>query len=116
MSDHTHVPAVTDATFDDMVLRAKGVVAVKFSATWCAPCRMMAPAVEAFAQEYAGKMSILELDADTNPATMSRLGVRGLPTILIFRDGEPVDRIVGGQHKRTLQERFDKQLEALAPV
>ena len=113
MSDSTLVPAVTDATFDDMVVNTKGVVAVKFSAAWCAPCRMMAPAVEALAGEYQGKMSIVELDADTNPATMVRLGVRGLPTILVFRDGEVVDRIVGAQHKHTLQERFDKQLGLL---
>ena len=111
MSGSPHIPVVTDATFDDMVVRAPGVVAVKFSAAWCAPCRMMAPSVEALAQEYTGKLSIVDLDADVNPATMVRFGVRGLPTILVFRNGEVVDRIVGAQQKRTLQERLERQLE-----
>jgi thioredoxin 1 len=112
MPEVSHVSAVTDATFDDIVVRAKGIVAVKFTAEWCGPCRMIAPAVQALAQEYGSRITIVELDTDTSPATMVRFGVRGIPTILIFRDGVVVDRIIGAQQKAVLRERIDRVLAA----
>ena len=71
----------------------------------------MAPIVEAVAQEYAPRLRVMQLDGDANPATMVRLGVRGLPTMLVFRDGEIVDRIVGAVSKAALRERLDRALQ-----
>ncbi len=104
------IPAVTDATF--AAETGTGLVAVEFGAEWCAPCRMMAPAVEAVARDYAPRLRMLQLVADTNPATMARFGVRGLPTMLVFRDGEVVDRIVGAHPLPKLRERIERLLGA----
>jgi thioredoxin 1 len=104
------LPAVTDATFATEVAPGTGHVAVEFSAAWCAPCRLMAPVVEAVAHDYAPRLRVLQLDADANPATMARLGVRGLPTMLVFRDGELVERIVGAVPAAALRGRLDRVL------
>lgn len=104
----TTLPTVTDATVDAEL--AAGVVALEFSATWCAPCRMMAPIVEAVAEEYAPSLRVLQIDADANPRTMARFGVRGLPTMLVFRDGALVDRIVGAVAKPVLAGRLERAL------
>lgn len=108
MSTSHSLPAVTTETFDTEVAPGTGLVAIEFTAAWCPPCRMMAPALEAIAREYAAELRILQMDADTNAATMARLNVRGLPTMLVFRDGEPVDRIVGAVSPATLRERLDR--------
>ncbi len=101
------LPAVTDASFASHVGAGSGLVAVEFSTAWCGPCRLMAPLVAAVAQEYAPRLRVLQLDADANPATMTRFGVRGLPTMLVFRDGEVVERIVGAVSGTTLRARLD---------
>ena len=106
------VPTVTDATFASEVAPGRGLVAVEFSAAWCAPCRIMAPVVEAVARDYAGRVRVLQMDADASPATAARLGVRSLPTVLVFRDGEHVDRVIGAVPGATLRARLD----ALAPA
>ena len=100
--------AVTDATFATEVAPGTGLVAVEFTADWCPPCRLMAPLLEEAARDYGAQLRVLQLDADVNPRTMARLGVRGLPTLLVFRDGEPVDRIVGAVPRATLRERLDR--------
>ena len=102
------LPTVTDAAF--AAETATGLVAVDFTAEWCPPCRMMAPLVEAAAADYAGRVRVFQMDTDVNPATMVRLGVRGLPTILLFRNGEAVDRIIGAVPKAVLRERFERLL------
>src|SRR6476661_5261196 len=99
------LPSLTDATFTQAVAPGTGLVAVDFTAEWCAPCRMMKPVLESLAQEFDGSVRIVQLDADANPATLVRLGVRGLPTVLVFRDGQVVDRIVGAQPAARLRER-----------
>ena len=104
MSATLSVPAVTDATFAREV--AAGLVAVDFTADWCPPCRLMAPVVEAIAQEYAPRVRVLQMDADTNPATVARYGVRGLPSLLLFRDGALVERIVGATPVAAVRARF----------
>lgn len=104
------LPAVTDATLADAIAPGTGLVAIAFTAAWCAPCRLMAPLVEAVAEAYAPRLRVLQLDADANPATMARLGVRGLPTMLVFRDGAPVARIVGAVSGATLRERLEPVL------
>ena len=104
------LPSVTDATFAAAVAPGTGHVAVEFTAAWCAPCRIMAPVVEAVAHDYAPRLRVLQLDADANPATLARLGVRGLPTMLVFRDGEIVERVVGAVPAPALRQRLDRVL------
>ena len=108
----TTIPSVTDATFDAEVGRAPGLVAVEFGAAWCPPCRLMAPVVEDAARTFAPRLRVVQMDADTNVATVARYGVRGLPTLLVFRDGAVVDRIVGAVAKGALFERLRGHLVA----
>lgn len=108
MSTSAALPAVTDATFATEVAPGSGLVAVEFTADWCPPCRLMAPLLEEAARDYAPRLRVLQLDADANPRTMSRLGVRGLPTLVVFRDGEPVERVVGAVPRAALRERLDR--------
>ena len=93
---------VTDATFDEEVLASDTPVLVDFWATWCPPCRMIAPILDEIAVEYAGKLTIAKLDYDANQAVPARFGVLGLPTLLLFKNGEVVQQIVGAKPKRAL--------------
>ncbi len=105
-SHSTALPSITDTTFAEATGIGTGLVAVDFTAEWCAPCRLMKPVLQALAAELGNDVRIVQLDADNNPATLVRLGVRGLPTILVFRDGHEVDRIVGAQPAARLRERL----------
>lgn len=98
---------VGDASFDTDVHAARGVVAVEFTADWCPPCRVLAPVLEAVARELAPRARVLVLDADTNPRTVARYAVRGLPSVLVFRDGTLVDRVVGAVPAATLRARLE---------
>jgi thioredoxin 1 len=102
MSQTKHYITVTDATFESEVLRSKEPVLVDFWAAWCAPCRMIAPTVEALALEYDGKVRVAKLDVDKNPATASGYHIHSIPTLLVFKDGRVVDQIVGAVSKATL--------------
>jgi thioredoxin 1 len=104
------VPQLTDSSF--AAETATGLVAVDFSAEWCPPCRVMEPVVEAIARENASVVRVFQLDSDANPAAAARFGVRSLPTILFFRDGRLVDRVVGSVPRQTLQQRIDQLLAA----
>lgn len=112
MSHGLTIPELTDATFGEAVAPGTGLVAVEFSAEWCGPCRIMAPIVEALAEELAPGIRLVQMDGDTNQATQVRYGVRGLPTMLVFRDGELVDRIVGATPKAALRERLARHVRA----
>ncbi len=100
---------ITDANFKSEVLDSKIPVLVDVWADWCMPCRMIAPAVEAVAKQYAGKVKVGKMDADSN-AMPSELGVRGIPTLLVFRNGEIVDRIVGAVPQQVIASHLDQAL------
>ncbi|HEY8489377.1 MAG TPA: thioredoxin [Dehalococcoidia bacterium] len=102
---------VTDATFEKDVLQAERPVLVDFWAPWCGPCRMVAPIVEELADEYDGKVEFVKLNTDDNPATASRYGVRSIPTLLVFKGGQPVGQIIGFRPKQDLKKRLDAALE-----
>ncbi len=101
---------VTDATFDQDVVKAQQPVMVDFWAPWCGPCRMVAPIVEELAEEYDGKVAFVKLNTDDNPATAARYGIRSIPTLLVFKGGEPVGQIVGFRPKSDLRKRLDAAL------
>ncbi|HCY0949267.1 TPA: thioredoxin [Staphylococcus aureus] len=99
---------VTDADFDSKV--ESGVQLVDFWATWCGPCKMIAPVLEELAADYEGKADILKLDVDENPSTAAKYEVMSIPTLIFFKDGQPVDKVVGFQPKENLAEVLDKHL------
>ncbi|MFD3483979.1 MULTISPECIES: thioredoxin family protein [unclassified Streptomyces] len=96
------VPVVTDDSFEREVLNAGLPVLVEFTADWCPPCRQLAPVLSAVAREEAARLKVVQLDVDTNPETMNRYGVLAMPTLLVFRAGEPVKSMVGARPKRRL--------------
>ncbi len=99
--------AVTDQEFEEKVLKAETPVLVDFWAAWCAPCRMIAPIVEELANEYDGQVRFAKVDVDANPQAPTNYGVRSIPTLLIFKDGKPVDQVVGAVPKEVLKKRLD---------
>ena len=104
------LPMVSDDTFAHEVEQGAGLVLVDFTATWCGPCRIVGPILEQLADEYRGRLRIVALDTDENPRTVARHGVRGMPTLVAFRDGREVDRMVGALPRRVFQERIDALL------
>ena len=103
---------LTDATFDEEVLQAQEPVLVDFSAVWCPPCRVLEPVVEELAGEYAGRVKVAKLDADQYRETVSRYQIRGLPTLLFFKDGQVQDTVVGAASKGQLVQKLDAVLQA----
>jgi thioredoxin 1 len=98
MSQSKNVKPVTDAEFDKTVL-GKGVALVDFWAEWCGPCRALGPVVDEIAEEFVGKIQVFKMDIDPNPETPGKFQIRGIPTLLIFKDGKEVGRVVGAQPK-----------------
>ncbi len=98
---------VSDATFESDVLEANGPVLVDFWAEWCGPCKQIAPALEALAGELNGRLTIAKLNIDENPTTPSKYGVRGIPTLMIFKDGQLAATKVGTLPKNKLYEWVD---------
>ena len=100
----------TDANWDTDVLQADKPVLVDFWAPWCGPCRMVAPIVEELADEYEGKVEFRKLNTDDNPKTAAKYGIRSIPTLLVFKAGEPVGQIIGFRPKGDMKKRLDAAL------
>lgn len=101
---------VTDATFDQLVLKSSEPVMVDFWAAWCGPCRALAPVVDELATQYNGKLKVGKMDVDKNVATPQRYGVRGIPTLLIFKGGQVQEQIVGYVPKENIERALDRHL------
>ncbi len=100
--------SVTDDSFEDEVIQADKPVLVDFWATWCVPCKMVTPIVEEIATEQADKLRAVKMDVDTNPMTPGKLGIMGIPALILFKEGKPVERIAGKITK-------DKVLSQISP-
>ncbi len=102
--------AVTDSTFDEVVLKAQNPILVDFWATWCRPCQMVAPVLEQLSQEYAGKLTIAKLDVDQNQQTAQKYRVMSIPMMILFKQGKPVTTIIGFKPKEQLKKQLDGEL------
>jgi thioredoxin 1 len=101
---------ITDANFDQTVLKSDRPVIIDFWAAWCGPCRALAPIVDEVAKQYGGKVVVGKMDVDKNTATPQRYGVRGIPTLLVFKGGQVREQIVGYVPKETIEKALDKNL------
>ncbi len=110
MGTETELLQVTDKNFASEVLQSTLPVLVDFWATWCGPCRAISPIVEELAKEYSGKVKITKLNVDENPATPSQYGVRGIPTLILFKGGKVLNQIVGSVPKARLKAMIDQAL------
>ena len=106
----TSLLQVNDKNFSTKVLNADLPVLVDFWATWCGPCRSISPMVEELAVEFTGRVKVTKLNVDENPATPSQYGVRGIPTLILFKDGKIVDQIIGAVPKARLKALIEKAL------
>ncbi len=106
-----NIVELTDANFDEEVLKSDKLVLVDFWAEWCAPCRMIAPIIEEIAVEYADKLKVGKLNVDYNPMTAMRYGIMSIPTLMLFQNGRVLEQIVGAMPKRNLLARLEKYLQ-----
>ncbi|MEI6359356.1 MAG: thioredoxin [Synechococcus sp. ELA619] len=102
--------AVSDASFEQDVLKSDVPVLVDFWAPWCGPCRMVAPIVDEIAKEFDGKIKVFKLNTDENPNVASQFGIRSIPTLMVFKDGQKVDTVVGAIPKTTLSATISKYI------
>ena len=106
----SNVGEVTDATFEQEVLKSTLPVLLDFWAPWCGPCRAVAPVVEEIANEYSGKLKVLKINTDENPKTAQSYRISGIPSLIIFKNGQPVEQVVGAVPKTTLSSAVTKHL------
>ena len=101
---------ITDANFDSEVLKSEVPVLIDFWAAWCGPCRALAPAVEAIADQYKGRVKVGKLDVDSNGSTSARFNIRGIPTLLLFKGGQVKEQLVGLVDKSKISDAIDRHL------
>ena len=106
----SNAQAVTDADFDAQVEQAPGLTVVDFWATWCGPCRMIAPILDQLSVDYAGKVKMTKLDVDANIKTATRFNVRSIPMLLFFKEGKVIDQIVGAVPKDAIKAKLDQHV------
>jgi len=106
----TAVAATTDSTFQQDVLDSQLPVLVDFWAPWCGPCRMVAPVVEEISQQFEGQLKVVKLNTDENPTVAGQYGIRSIPTLMVFKDGQRVDMVVGAVPKTTLANTLEKYI------
>jgi thioredoxin 1 len=111
-----HVNEVSDNSFEKDVLQSDKPVLVDFWAQWCAPCRMIAPTVEAVAEKYQGAASVVKLNVDDNPSIPQKYGIKGIPTLILFKNGKEEERIVGATSKEAIARMIDKHVTATSGV
>ena len=111
-----HVNEVSDSSFEKDVLQADTPVLVDFWAAWCAPCRMLAPTVEAVAEKYASAAKVVKLNVDENPSVSQRYGIKGIPTLILFKGGKEEERVVGATSKEAIARMLDKHVNAASGV
>ncbi len=105
MSD---IQAITDNSFEAEVLRSSTPVLVDFWATWCGPCKALTPKLQELSGTYDGKVKFVKIDVDANPETAGRFGIRGIPTLIVFKNGQMVDQLVGNQPKEVIENVLQK--------
>ena len=108
----SNATAVTDGDFEAEIEKHEGLAVVDFWATWCGPCRIVEPALDQLAEEFAGKAKVMKMDVDTNIKTPARFSVRSIPAILFFKDGKLVDQVIGAVAKSQLESKFKQHAAA----
>jgi thioredoxin 1 len=101
---------INDNNFEKDVLQSDKPVLVDFWAPWCAPCRMLAPTVEAVAEKYNGNAAVVKLNVDENPSVSQRYGIKGIPTLILFKNGKEEERVVGATSKEAISRMIDKHI------
>lgn len=109
-----HVSEVTDSSFEKDVLQSGKPVLVDFWATWCAPCRMLEPTVDAVAEKYAAYARVVKVNVDDNPSISQRYGIKGIPTLILFKAGKEEERVVGATSKEAISRMIDKHIAGAA--
>lgn len=110
MAHSKNVHEATDTNFSTDVTAGPGLSMVDFWAEWCGPCRMLGPTIEGVADEYAGKVKVFKMNVDHNPETPTKFHIRGIPTVIFFKNGQPVDQLVGNQTKDAIVQTIQKHL------
>lgn len=108
MAGDAKYKTITDATFKAEVLESKTPVLVDFWATWCGPCRVIAPVIEELAEDFDGRAVVAKMDVDENQTVPMQYNIRSIPTLLIFKDGQVVDQVVGAARKKVLAEKLEQ--------
>lgn len=110
MGNSKNVLTATDANFESDVLKGAGLSLIDFWAEWCGPCRLLGPTVESLADEMAGKLKVYKMNVDENPGTPSKFHIRGIPTILFFKNGQMVDQLVGNHPRDVISQTIQRHL------
>ena len=110
MANSKNVSTATDANFEADIMKSSQLALVDFWAEWCGPCRMLGPTIDAIADEYQGKMKVYKMNVDENPATPTRFSIRGIPTVLFFKNGQLVDQLVGNHPRDTIAQVVQKHI------